>query len=92
MVDSICVTGEDKAIVKSHSPYMNACDILLESIDGKKRLLSMRKIKHKVFAYITSQHQLLVFRHPYAPEAGIQVPAGTIEEAAYEPHNVCIDI
>jgi len=23
---------------------------------------------------------LLVFRHPYAPEAGIQVPAGTIEE------------
>jgi 8-oxo-dGTP diphosphatase len=40
----------------------------------------MRKIKHKVFAYITYHQQLLVFRQPYAPEAGIQVPAGTIEE------------
>ena len=40
----------------------------------------MRKVKHKVFAYITHQHHLLVFRHPCAPEAGIQVPAGTLEE------------
>jgi hypothetical protein len=24
-------------------------------------------------------HRLLVFRHPDAPEAGIQVPAGTVE-------------
>src|SRR5258708_28204252 len=44
------------------------------------RFLSVRTIKHKVFAYITAQQHLLVFRHPYAPEAGIQVPAGTIEE------------
>jgi 8-oxo-dGTP diphosphatase len=40
----------------------------------------MRKIKHKVIAYITHHHHLLVFRHPDAPEAGIQVPAGTVEE------------
>ncbi len=40
----------------------------------------MSQVKHKAFAYITWQHNLLVFRHPYAPEAGTQVPAGTIEE------------
>ncbi len=33
----------------------------------------------KVVAYITCQGRLLVFRHTHAPEAGIQVPAGTIE-------------
>jgi ADP-ribose pyrophosphatase YjhB (NUDIX family) len=36
-------------------------------------------VKHKVFAYITAGDQLLVFRHPFAPEAGLQVPAGTVE-------------
>lgn len=35
--------------------------------------------KQKVFAYITNADRLLVFRHPFAPEAGIQVPAGTVE-------------
>lgn len=40
----------------------------------------MGRVKHKAFAYITYNQHLLVFRHPYAPEAGIQVPAGTIEE------------
>lgn len=39
----------------------------------------MKKVKHKVFAYITHGNRLLVFRHLYAPEAGIQVPAGTVE-------------
>ena len=39
----------------------------------------MKRVKHKVFAYITHGHHLLVFRHLYAPEAGIQVPAGTVE-------------
>jgi 8-oxo-dGTP pyrophosphatase MutT (NUDIX family) len=39
----------------------------------------MTTIKHKVFAYITHGERLLVFRHPFAPEAGIQVPAGTVE-------------
>ena len=40
----------------------------------------MRKIKQKAFAYITHHNHLLVFRHLHFPEAGIQVPAGTIEE------------
>jgi 8-oxo-dGTP diphosphatase len=34
---------------------------------------------HKAFAYITHRDRLLVFRHPNTPEAGIQVPAGTVE-------------
>lgn len=36
-------------------------------------------IKRKAFAYITQNKKLLVFEHPHAPEAGIQVPAGSIE-------------
>lgn len=39
----------------------------------------MKLVKHKVFAYITHANSLLVFRHPFEPEAGIQVPAGTLE-------------
>ena len=31
------------------------------------------------YAYITKGSRLLLFTHPEAPEAGIQVPAGTIE-------------
>ncbi|UCC64852.1 MAG: NUDIX domain-containing protein [Anaerolineae bacterium] len=34
----------------------------------------------KVIAYITAGDKLLLFRHPHHPEAGIQVPAGTVEE------------
>ncbi len=34
----------------------------------------------KVFAYITWQEKLLVFNHPYSPRAGVQVPAGTVDE------------
>lgn len=33
----------------------------------------------KVFAYITRDDHLLVFRHAGAPEAGIQVTAGTLK-------------
>ena len=36
-------------------------------------------LKHKVFAYLTHGHRLLVFRHADFPEAGIQVPAGTVQ-------------
>lgn len=36
--------------------------------------------KNKVVAYITHGDRLLVFRHTQFPEAGIQVPAGTVEE------------
>jgi 8-oxo-dGTP pyrophosphatase MutT (NUDIX family) len=35
--------------------------------------------RDKVFAYITHGDRLLVFTHPHAPEAGVQVPAGTVE-------------
>ena len=34
----------------------------------------------KVIAYITCGDKLLVFSHTRYPEAGIQVPAGTVEE------------
>ena len=33
----------------------------------------------KAYAYVTWEGQLLVFEHPKHPEAGIQVPGGTIE-------------
>jgi 8-oxo-dGTP pyrophosphatase MutT (NUDIX family) len=36
--------------------------------------------KRKVFAYITHASRLLVFQHTQFPEAGIQVPAGTVGE------------
>jgi 8-oxo-dGTP pyrophosphatase MutT (NUDIX family) len=36
--------------------------------------------KRKVLAYITKGHKLLVFRHTDYPQAGIQVPAGSIED------------
>ena len=36
--------------------------------------------KRKVLAYITKGDRLLVFRHADYPQAGIQVPAGTIED------------
>jgi 8-oxo-dGTP pyrophosphatase MutT (NUDIX family) len=46
-------------------------------------VFQMRSVKQKVFAYITHNQHLLVFNHPFAPEAGIQVPAGTIEEGEH---------
>jgi 8-oxo-dGTP diphosphatase len=36
--------------------------------------------KRKAFAYITRQDHLLIFSHPDFPEAGLQVPAGTIKD------------
>jgi 8-oxo-dGTP pyrophosphatase MutT (NUDIX family) len=33
----------------------------------------------KVYAYITYKDKLLVFKHTQYPEAGIQVPGGTVE-------------
>ena len=38
-------------------------------------------IRHRAYAYITSGRRLLLFTQPGAPDAGIQVPAGTIEPA-----------
>ena len=40
----------------------------------------MRREKYKVFAYISHAGRLLVFSHPDHPEAGIQVPAGSVKE------------
>src|SRR5690348_12374526 len=48
----------------------------------------MPALKRKVFAYITHTDRLLVFRHPTAPEVGIQVPAGTVQ--AGEPPAVAV--
>lgn len=38
----------------------------------------MRKVG-KVYAYITHEERLLVFKHVDFPEAGIQVPGGTLD-------------
>jgi 8-oxo-dGTP diphosphatase len=46
---------------------------------GKLLRSSMTPMIYKVFAYITHQNKLLVFRHIDFPEAGIQVPAGTVK-------------
>ncbi len=40
----------------------------------------MTLIREKVFAYITNGNRLLVFTRPESPEAGIQVPAGSVKE------------
>ncbi|MCY4437420.1 MAG: NUDIX domain-containing protein [Chloroflexi bacterium] len=40
----------------------------------------MTKTVKKVVAYITRGDELLVFTHRDFPEAGVQVPAGTVEE------------
>lgn len=37
------------------------------------------RVVRKAFAYVTSGSRLLVFTHPLFPEAGIQVPAGTMK-------------
>jgi 8-oxo-dGTP pyrophosphatase MutT (NUDIX family) len=41
--------------------------------------------KRKAYAYVTNRDRLLVFSHPNAPEAGIQVPAGTIGPGEQPP-------
>jgi 8-oxo-dGTP pyrophosphatase MutT (NUDIX family) len=38
------------------------------------------KTRHRAYAYITHGSRLLVFTQPLSPEAGIQVPAGTIQQ------------
>jgi ADP-ribose pyrophosphatase YjhB (NUDIX family) len=39
-----------------------------------------RRTRIKAHAYITHGNRMLVFRHPDVPEAGIQVPGGTVAE------------
>jgi 8-oxo-dGTP pyrophosphatase MutT (NUDIX family) len=38
----------------------------------------MKQVVHKVAAYITCENRLLVFSHVDFPEAGIQIPCGTV--------------
>ncbi len=45
-------------------------------VTGRSR--AVPTLKRKAFAYITHGDRLLVFRHPAAPDAGIQVPAGSM--------------
>ncbi len=42
--------------------------------------MTVATLKRKVLAYVTHGHRLLVFRHPHFPEAGIQIPAGTVQD------------
>jgi 8-oxo-dGTP pyrophosphatase MutT (NUDIX family) len=40
----------------------------------------MNRTVHKVSAYVTCNNRLLVFSEPEFPEAGIQIPSGTVGE------------
>ena len=41
--------------------------------------MDMMKRRQRAYAYITNRNGLLVFTHTDFPEAGIQVPAGTVQ-------------
>jgi len=49
-------------------------------------------MKSKVYAYITFAHRLLVFRHTAYPDAGIQVPGGTVEPGESPEHAVVHEV
>ena len=49
----------------------------------------MPPMKHKVLAYVTHGDRLLLFRHPTAPEAGIQVIGGSLK-AGEQPADAVI--
>jgi GrpB-like predicted nucleotidyltransferase (UPF0157 family)/8-oxo-dGTP pyrophosphatase MutT (NUDIX family) len=60
--------------------YMDGKDGFIK--ETERRALewrAARRVRHRAYAYITHGSRLLVFRHVNAPEAGLQVPAGTIE-------------
>lgn len=46
---------------------------------GADGVEARKLVVEKVVAYVTWAERLLVFRHTRLPQAGIQVPAGTIE-------------
>lgn len=50
------------------------------------------RIVDKAFAYVTNGEHLLVFRHADFPEAGIQVPAGTIQPGEAPLHAVLREV
>ena len=51
---------------------------------GTEHLLVVRK----AFAYVTHNNRLLIFSHPLEPEAGLQVPAGTMNDGETPEHAV----
>ena len=51
---------------------------------GIEHLLVVRK----AFAYVTHNNRLLIFSHPLEPEAGLQVPAGTMHDGETPEHAV----
>jgi len=53
------------------------------SPDGAR---SDRVVVRKAFAYVTHGDRLLIFSHPHAPEAGLQVPAGTLLDGELPEH------
>lgn len=46
------------------------------------------QVREKVYAYITQGETLLVFRHIDFPDAGIQVPGGTVQPGESPPRAV----
>jgi len=51
-----------------------------DDVHGGDLICTPKSVTEKVVAYVTQGDRLLLFSHPHHPEAGIQVPAGTIEE------------
>ena len=47
------------------------------------------KRRGRVYAYVTGPRGILILEHPQAPEAGLQVPGGTIDEGE-EPSRAAI--
>jgi len=47
-----------------------------------------RRVRHRAYAYVTNGRRLLVFRHVHCPEAGLQVPAGTVDPGEDPAHAV----
>ncbi|WP_414569719.1 NUDIX hydrolase [Nostoc sp. CCY 9925] len=43
--------------------------------------MATKSTTKKVIAYVTNKDKLMVFTHTDFPEAGVQVPAGTVEES-----------
>lgn len=48
-------------------------------MNGQDKSQTALKHMEKVFAYITGPAGLLVFKQPQYPDAGVQVPAGTVD-------------
>jgi 8-oxo-dGTP pyrophosphatase MutT (NUDIX family) len=48
-------------------------------VSGKTGKVTPLLVRSKVFAYITRGQSILILEHPDHPDAGIQVPAGSLE-------------